>query len=125
MLKKKKQGSPKKVNDFMNEVNKEMFGEDSSFRVECFEEQVSEELNADEKEVIAAHAEEVVSEVENVSTKKMEAFVNVVEGEFNLKGKNFSVTSFKDGTKNLSISIANDDFTLNIELKNPEKYEIQ
>lgn len=80
------------------------------------------DLTPEEQETLQAMSDELKKEKDKVSIEKMSQAVALVESEFNLTGKNFSVTSFKDSGSKCVLSISNDDFSMSITIANPEKY---
>lgn len=74
-----------------------------------------EQLNEDEKEALEATAPE--DETGEVSTVKMENILNLVTDEFNLSGKKYTVSQYKDGGSKVTLSMVNPDYDVTITVK--------
>lgn len=87
-------------------------------------EKVSKETYTTEKEdeALQKHADGVVEEQSKVSTEKMESAIALLEEQFDLKGKGYSVNSFSDSNTNCTVKVSNDDFDLTIKVKDCEKF---
>lgn len=76
------------------------------------------ELNEQEAEVLA----EGVQNTTKVSFKKMEKAVALLEDEFNLKEKGYSVFKFDDKGKTVTVSMTNGEFDISITFNDPIAY---
>lgn len=79
-----------------------------------------EYLNEDEKEALESDSETLSEEESNVSTKKMEKTVALLENMFNLKDKSFSVTAFADKGNSVRVSMTNGDFDVSVTVNDAE-----
>lgn len=79
-----------------------------------------EYLNEEEKEALESDSETLSEEDSNVSTKKMEKTVALLENMFNLKDKSFSVTAFADKGKSVRVSMTNGDFDVSVTVNDAE-----
>ena len=75
------------------------------------------------------NAEEVKEEVtseevsqDNEATKKMNKALALVFDVFNLEDKGYIMTAFKDKSNKCSLELANEDFTVNVDIKNCERF---
>lgn len=75
--------------------------------------QDEEELTAEEQEALSEIAAQD-EEAKKVSFKKMEKAVALLEEEFNLKDKSFSVTSFTDKGNTVKVSMTNGSFDITV-----------
>lgn len=77
-------------------------------------------VNAEEvKEEVTA--EEEVSQ-DNKATKKMNKALSLVFDVFGLEDKGYVMTAFKDKGNKCSLELANEDFTVNVDIKNCERF---
>ena len=74
-----------------------------------------EQLNEDEKEALEATAPE--DETGEVSTVKMENILDLVTDEFNLSGKKYTVSQYKDGGSKVTLSMTNSDYDVTVTVK--------
>ena len=74
-----------------------------------------EQLNEDEKEALEATATE--EETGEVSTVKMENILDLVTDEFNLSGKKYTVSQYKDGGSKVTLSMTNSDYDVTVTVK--------
>lgn len=74
-----------------------------------------EQLNEDEKEVLEATTPE--DETGEVSTVKMENILDLVTDEFNLSGKKYTVSQYKDGGSKVTLSMTNSDYDVTVTVK--------
>lgn len=86
----------------------------------------SEYLNAAEQEALASQVEKDYEsdDPNKVSTKKLEAAVEMCEKTFNLSGGKFVVNGFTDKGTKFQLSLSNEDFDLNIVIKDSIKHGI-
>ena len=85
---------------------------------------VSPYMNEAEQTALAEQHEKDTAESQKVSTAKMENAVEVVQEQFNLCDKNFSVNGFADKGSKCQLSMSNDDFDIVIAIKDTEKFGI-
>lgn len=85
---------------------------------------VSPYMNEAEQTALAEQHEKDTAESKKVSTAKMENAVEVVQEQFNLCDKNFSVNGFADKGSKCQLSMSNDDFDIVIVIKDTEKFGI-
>ena len=81
-------------------------------------------LNEAEQNALAEQHEKDTAESKKVSTEKMQMAVEVVQEQFNLCDKNFSVNGFADKGSKCQLSMSNDDFDIVIVIKDTEKFGI-
>lgn len=81
-------------------------------------------LNEAEHNALAEQHEKDTAESKKVSTEKMQMAVEVVQEQFNLCDKNFSVNGFADKGSKCQLSMSNDDFDIVIVIKDTEKFGI-
>ena len=81
-------------------------------------------LNEAEQNALAEQHEKDTAESKKVSTEKMQMAVEVVQEQFNLCDKNFSVNGFADKGSKCQLSMSNDDFDIVIVIKDTEKFSI-
>ena len=86
--------------------------------------QDEEELTAEEQEALAEIAAQDEEESKKVSFKKMEKAVALLEEEFNLKDKSFSVTSFTDKGNTVKVSMTNGSFDITVCINDAEVHGI-
>lgn len=86
--------------------------------------QDEEELTAEEQEALAEIAAKDEEEAKKVSFKKMEKAVALLEEEFNLKDKSFSVTSFTDKGNTVKVSMTNGSFDITVCINDAEVHDI-
>ena len=86
--------------------------------------QDEEELTAEEQEALAEIAAKDDEEAKKVSFKKMEKAVALLEEEFNLKDKSFSVTSFTDKGNTVKVSMTNGSFDITVCINDAEVHGI-
>lgn len=86
--------------------------------------QDEEELTAKEQEALAEIAAQDEEEAKKVSFKKMEKAVALLEEEFNLKDKSFSVTSFTDKGNTVKVSMTNGSFDITVCINDAEVHGI-
>lgn len=78
-------------------------------------------VNAKEvKEEVTAEEEEVSQD--NKATKKMNKALALVFDVFDLEDKGYVMTAFKDKGNKCSLELANEDFTVNVDIKNCERF---
>lgn len=82
--------------------------------------QDEEELTSEEQEALAEIAVQDEEEAKKVSFKKMEKAVALLEEEFNLKDKSFSVTSFTDKGNTVKVSMTNGSFDITVCINDAE-----
>lgn len=80
------------------------------------------EINEMEREAIESQVQRDEEEQSHVSMKNLELAVALVEDMFNLKGKDFNVTSFKDTPTKFAVHMSNGEFDVSIVLTDKEKY---
>lgn len=85
---------------------------------------VSPYMNEAEQTALAEQHEKDTAESKKVSIAKMENAVEVVQEQFNLCDKNFSVNGFADKGSKCQLSMSNDDFDIVITVKDTEKFGI-
>ena len=85
--------------------------------------QDEEELTAEDQEALAEIAAKD-EEAKKVSFKKMEKAVALLEEEFNLKDKSFSVTSFTDKGNTVKVSMTNGSFDITVCINDAEVHGI-
>ena len=85
---------------------------------------VSPYMNEVEQTALAEQHEKDTAESKKVSTEKMQRAVEVVQEQFNLCDKNFSVNGFADKGSKSQLSMSNDDFDIVIVIKDTEKFDI-
>lgn len=85
---------------------------------------VSPYMNEAEQTALAEQHEKDTAESKKVSTEKMQTAVEVVQEQFNLCDKNFSVNGFADKGSKCQLSMSNDDFDIVIVIKDTEKFGI-
>ena len=81
-------------------------------------------LNEAEQTALAEQHQKDVEDSKNVSTEKMQMAVVVVQEQFNLCDKNFSVNGFADKGSKCQLSMSNPDFDVVITVKDTEKFGI-
>lgn len=81
-------------------------------------------MNEAEQTALAEQHEKDTAESKKVSTEKMQMAVEVVQEQFNLCDKNFSVNGFADKGSKCQLSMSNDDFDIVIVIKDTEKFGI-
>lgn len=86
--------------------------------------QDEEELTAEEQEALSEIAAQDEEEAKKVSFKKMEKAVALLEEEFNLKDKSFSVTSFTDKGNIVKVSMTNGSFDITVCINDAEVHGI-
>lgn len=86
--------------------------------------QDEEELTAEEQDALAEIAAKDDEEAKKVSFKKMEKAVALLEEEFNLKDKSFSVTSFTDKGNTVKVSMTNGSFDITVCINDAEVHGI-
>lgn len=86
--------------------------------------QDEEELTAEEQEALAEITTKDEEEAKKVSFKKMEKAVALLEEEFNLKDKSFSVTSFTDKGNTVKVSMTNGSFDITVCINDAEVHGI-
>ena len=86
--------------------------------------QDEEELTAEEQEALAEISAQDEEEAKKVSFKKMEKAVALLEEEFNLKDKSFSVTSFTDKGNTVKVSMTNGSFDITVCINDAEVHGI-
>lgn len=86
--------------------------------------QDEEELTVEEQEALAEIAAKDEEEAKKVSFKKMEKAVALLEEEFNLKDKSFSVTSFTDKGNTVKVSMTNGSFDITVCINDAEVHGI-
>ena len=75
-------------------------------------------VNAEEvKEVIAKEVSQ-----DNKATKKMNKALALVFDVFGLEDRGYVMTAFKDKGNRCSIELANEDFTVDVDIKNCERF---
>lgn len=82
----------------------------------------SKYLNEAEQTALAEQHEKDVEESKKVSTEKMQRVVEVVQEQFNLYDKNFSVNGFADKGSKCQLSMSNGDFDIVVTIKDCEKF---
>lgn len=90
-------------------------------------EEVAEEnphINEDEAEALAKQAEADEAKSKEISIKKMESVVELVQREFNLSEGSFVMNSFADKGNKSQISLSNEDFDITVTIKDNEKFGI-
>ena len=85
---------------------------------------VSPYMNEAEQTALSEQHEKDTAESKKVSTEKMQMAVEVVQEQFNLCDKNFSVNGFADKGSKCQLSMSNDDFDIVIVIKDTEKFGI-
>ena len=78
------------------------------------------ELTAEEQEALSEIAAQDEEEAKKVSFKKMEKAVALLEEEFNLKDKSFSVTSFMDKGSSVKVSMTNGSFDITVSINDAD-----
>ena len=86
--------------------------------------QDEEELTSEEQEALAEITAQNEEEAKKVSFKKMEKAVALLEEEFNLKDKSFSVTSFTDKGNTVKVSMTNGSFDITVCINDAEVHGI-
>lgn len=81
-------------------------------------------MNEAEQTALVEQHEKDTAESKKVSTEKMQMAVEVVQEQFNLCDKNFSVNGFADKGSKCQLSMSNDDFDIVIVIKDTEKFGI-
>ena len=81
-------------------------------------------MNEAEQTALAKQHEKDTAESKKVSTEKMQMAVEVVQEQFNLCDKNFSVNGFADKGSKCQLSMSNDDFDIVVVIKDTEKFGI-
>lgn len=81
-------------------------------------------LNEAEQTALAEQHEKDTAESKKVSIEKMQMAVEVVQEQFNLCDKNFSVNGFADKGSKCQLSMSNEDFDIVITVKDTEKFGI-
>ena len=79
-------------------------------------------LNDAEQTALAEQHEKDTEESKRVSIAKMERVVEVVQEQFNLYDKNFSVNGFADKGSKCQLSMSNGDFDIVVTIKDCEKF---
>ena len=82
---------------------------------------VSEPITEEELDALNSQVEE---EKKQISTKKMEAVVALVQEEFVLSDKGYIVTAFADKGNKSVISLSCEDFDITVTIKDNEKFGI-
>lgn len=81
-------------------------------------------LNDAEQNALAEQHEKDTAESKKVSIEKMQRAVEVVQEQFNLCDKNFSVNGFADKGSKCQLSMSNGDFDIVVTIKDAEKFGI-
>ena len=81
-------------------------------------------LNDAEQNALAEQHEKDTEKSRRVSIEKMEQAVEVVQNQFNLYDKNFSVNGFADKGSKCQLSMSNGDFDIVVTIKDSEKFGI-
>lgn len=81
-------------------------------------------MNEAEQTALAEQHEKDVAESKKVSIEKMQKAVEVVQEQFNLCDKDFSINGFADKGSKCQLSMSNADFDIVITVKDNEKYQI-
>lgn len=81
-------------------------------------------MNEAEQTALAEQHEKDTAESKKVSIEKMQKAVEVVQEQFNLCDKNFSMNGFADKGSKCQLSMSNDDFDIVIVIKDTEKFGI-
>lgn len=81
-------------------------------------------LNDAEQKALAEQHENDTEKSRRVSIEKMEQAVEVVQNQFNLYDKNFSVNGFADKGSKCQLSMSNGDFDIVVTIKDAEKFGI-
>ena len=81
-------------------------------------------MKVKKNKVNAEEVKEVVTEVsqDNKATKKMNKALALVFDVFDLEDKGYVMTAFKDKGNKCSIELANGDFTVNVDIKDCERF---
>lgn len=89
--------------------------------------EVSEEnpyINEAEATALAEQAKADEAESKQISMKKMESVVDLVQREFNLSEGSYVVNAFADKGNKSQISLSNEDFDIVVVIKDNEKFGI-
>ena len=76
-------------------------------------------VNAEEVKEVTV---EEVSQDNNEATKKMNKALALVFDVFDLEDKDYVMTAFKDKGSKCSIELANEDFTVSVDIKDCERF---
>ena len=81
-------------------------------------------MKVKKNKVNAEETKEEVTEVsqDNKATKKMNKALALVFDVFDLEDKGYVMTAFKDKGNKCSIELANEDFTVNVDIKDCERF---
>ena len=81
-------------------------------------------MNEAEQSALSEQHERDSAESKKVSTEKMQKAVEVVQEQFNLCDKGFSVNGFSDKGSKCQLSMSNGDFDIVVTIKDAEKFGI-
>ena len=81
-------------------------------------------MKVNKNKVNAEEVAEKVTEVsqDNKATKKMNKALALVFDVFGLEDRGYVMTAFKDKGNRCSIELANEDFTVDVDIKNCERF---
>ena len=81
-------------------------------------------MKVKKNKVNAEEVKEVTEEVsqDNKATKKMNKALALVFDVFGLEDRGYVMTAFKDKGNRCSIELANEDFTVDVDIKNCERF---
>ena len=79
-------------------------------------------MNTAEEEAVSSQVASEEDEAKKVSMKKMEKAVQLLQEEFNLSDKGFSVTSFTDKGSSVKLSMTNGDFDVSVIVNDAESH---
>lgn len=74
-------------------------------------------INEEEKEVIDADGEQYLDDSSKVSSKKMSSVLELLQEQFNLKGKGFELIGYSDKGNKIVATLANGDFEIQFTIK--------
>jgi len=77
-------------------------------------------MNEDEKEVLDADGEQYIEDVTKVSSKKMNSVIELLQDEFNLKGKHFELIGYSDKGNKVVATLANSEYEAQFVIKSSD-----
>lgn len=81
---------------------------------------VTEDYMTDEKEVLEADGQSYIDDRTKVSSVKMNKVLEMLQEEFNLKGKNYILTGYVDKGNKIVTTLDNGEFSIQFTLNSQE-----
>lgn len=94
--------------------------EEVSENITDIQEETSEYMNDEEKEVLEKQGEETINANSKVSSEKMQAVIDLLQKDFNLKDKNFELTGYTDKGNKIVCGLTNSKYEVVFTLKDQE-----